>query len=195
MAKPVVLFAAFSIFAILGISFAQADSLNTKYTYYLIAGDTAASLHASMKRKGPRVYGGRAYASATMIPNPELSTQHSSGGCAVEKFNLRMSFAIRLPKLDKSLPVSKAVRSSFEEFYMVAKRHEETHRSIWLACAREAEAQVRKIRANTCWEVEERALQLMSEYGQHCDARQLAFDAVEHERLRQILFIKQAIRP
>ena len=41
---------------------------------------------------------------------------------------------------------------SFDRFYAFAKRHEETHRAIWLQCAAEAEALAGGVAAATCAE-------------------------------------------
>src|SRR5262245_21917863 len=126
-------------FAISASIFAtDAHAADTKYTHYLIAGESAASLKLSMMQKGPRVQAGHAYASTSMEPNIILKTRREV--CRVEQFNFNMKFTIVLPKLKKSATLSPALRRSFESFYRSAKKHEDTHRSIWLKCGREIEA-------------------------------------------------------
>jgi predicted secreted Zn-dependent protease len=171
---------------------ASAQSTDTQYTYYLIAGESAASLHFSMLRKGPKVRGGRAYASASMEPEVNIKTRSSGGSCRIENFKVNMTFSIQLPQLKKAISLHPAVRKSFEDFRRFAKRHEETHRSIWLTCARVTEARARKIKARTCSQAESEAFKVFYSAMQRCDARQTAFDASEKRRLQQIPFIKQA---
>jgi predicted secreted Zn-dependent protease len=166
------------------------DPYDTKYTYYLIAGQSADDLHSSMSQKGPHIYGGRAYASATVDPTVTLRTRQQGGICRIADFRVHMKFTIRLPKLKKSANLTSELRESFQQFYQSAKQHEETHRSIWLKCARETEVLARKVRAGTCSEAEAMAYDLYHHIGQECHERQMAFEAIEYERLAQHPFIR-----
>jgi predicted secreted Zn-dependent protease len=168
----------------------SAHSADTEYTYYLIAGQSAASLHLSMVRQGPRVQAGHAYASTRMEPRITFKTHQEGGICRVEQFKLNMKFTIRLPKLKKSATLSPELRRSFESFYQSAKQHEETHRSIWLECGREIEALARAITASTCSEAELLAFHMFSDIAQSCDEQQLSFDYAEQQRIARHRFIK-----
>jgi predicted secreted Zn-dependent protease len=86
MMRHIGLLPAFLISIIIGASFANAEPADTKYTYYLIAGKSAASLHLAMIKKGPRARGGRAYASASMEPDVTIKTRSTGDACRVEKF-------------------------------------------------------------------------------------------------------------
>jgi predicted secreted Zn-dependent protease len=167
-----------------------AVSADTKYTYYLIAGESAASLHLSMLRQGPRVQGGHAYASTRMEPNITLQTRREGDICRVEHFKLNMKFTIRLPKLKKSAALNPEVRRSFESFYRSAKQHEETHRSIWLKCGREIEALAQTITGSSCSEAEAIAFHIFKDMAQSCDEQQLVFDAGEQQRIARHPFIR-----
>jgi predicted secreted Zn-dependent protease len=183
---------AFLISIIINASFANAEPADTKYTYYLIGGESAASLHLSMIKRGPRVGGGRAYASASMEPNVTLKTRSTGSTCRIENFKVNMTFTIRLPQLKKSARLNTRVRKSFQEFYSFAKRHEETHRSIWRSCARETEAIAQKVKARTCSQAEADAFKIFYREAKRCHARQVAFDMADKKRLHRIPFIKQA---
>jgi predicted secreted Zn-dependent protease len=165
----------------------------TNYTHYLIAGESAEGLYRSMLRKGPHVGGGKAYASTKMVPDVSAKTVDTGKGCRIQDFQVNMTFTIRLPQLKKSAKVDVDLRKSFSRFYEFAKKHEETHRSIWLKCAVEAEAQVNKVRARTCPEAEARGLAIVEEVARRCDARHVAFDEAEQKRLVHHPFIKQVL--
>ena len=169
---------------------ANADPSDTKYTYYLIAGQSADDLHFSMSQKGPQIYGGRAYASATVVPRLILRTRQQGDFCRIADFQVHMKFSIRLPKLKKSANLSTEVRQAFKQFYRSAKQHEETHRAIWLECAKETEALGRKVRAPTCSAAEAMGYDLYDQIGEVCHQRHMAFEEAEYERLSQHPFIK-----
>lgn len=165
----------------------------TNYTHYLIAGESAESLYRSMLRRGPHVGGGKAYASTKMVPEVSAKTVETGGGCRIQDFKVNMTFTIRLPQLKKSATVDATLRKSFSRFYEFAKKHEETHRTIWLKCAAEAEARVNTIKAKTCPDAEARGLAIVEEVARQCDARHVAFDEAEQKRLVNHPFIKQIL--
>jgi predicted secreted Zn-dependent protease len=165
----------------------------TNYTHYLIAGESAEGLYRSMLRSGPHVGGGKAYASTRMVPHVSAKTVQAGNSCRIQSFHVDMTFTIRLPQLKKTSNVDPTLRASFSRFYEFAKRHEETHRSIWLKCGAEAEGLVNKVRAKTCSEAEARGLAIVEEVARRCDARHVAFDEAEQRRLVNHPFIKQVI--
>jgi predicted secreted Zn-dependent protease len=172
-------------------AFGGANTPDTKYTYYLIGGGSAASLHDAMLLKGPRVGNGKAYASAQMEPRITAKTIKEGASCGIHEFKIDMTFTIRLPQLRKGIKLDTATRRRFEEFYRLAKRHEETHRRIWLSCAAEAEALVQNVSAKTCSQAEARGVEVVNQAAKRCDARQVKFDSAEQRRLLKNPFIQQ----
>lgn len=165
----------------------------TNYTHYLIAGESAEGLYRSMLRKGPHVGGGKAYASTKMVPEVSAKTVETGSGCRIRDFQVNMTFTIRLPQLKKSGNIDPGLRKSFSRFYEFAKKHEETHRTIWLKCAAEAEAKVNNVTAKSCPEAEARGLAIVEQVARQCDARHVAFDEAEQKRLVSHPFIKQVL--
>ena len=165
----------------------------TNYVHYLVAGTSAQGLFESMLNNGPRVGGGKAYASTRMDPNLSASTATSGGQCRVASFKMNMTFTIRLPKLDEARKIEPALRSSFERFYAFARRHEETHRRIWLECAAEAETMATGVVAASCTEAEARSLKIVEEVSRRCDRRHAEFDAGEQKQLSKHPFLRQAL--
>jgi predicted secreted Zn-dependent protease len=165
----------------------------TSYVHYLVTGESAQSLFESMLSNGPRVGGGKAYASTRMDPNVKASTVAAGGQCRVDHFKMEMTFTIRLPQLENDRNVAPALRRSFERFYEFARRHEEKHRTIWLECAAEAEAMATGVTAGSCTEAEARSLKIVEEVSKRCDQRHAAFDAGEQKQLSKHPFMKQAL--
>lgn len=165
----------------------------TKYLHYPVAGPSAQTLYGSMLRNGPHVGGNRAYASITMVPNISAYVQENNGSCSIRKFAIDATFTIRLPELKKGLKLSADVRRNFAAFYTFAKRHEETHRAIWLKCAAQTEAAVNRITARNCTEANRRAVKAIEKMNTCRAAKDEAFDNAEQLRLAKHPFIKQAL--
>lgn len=165
----------------------------TKYVHYLVAGPSAQSLYTSMLRNGPHVGGNRAYASISMAPRITAYFQQGTSSCSIANFAIDASFTIRLPELKQGAKLSPEVRKSFAAFYAFAKRHEETHRSIWLKCAGAAETAVNNITAKNCDEANRRALAVIEKMNRCREAKDVAFDNAEQLRLAKHPFIKQAL--
>jgi predicted secreted Zn-dependent protease len=185
-----------SIFALITMIIAPAAMAKpvTNYTHYLIAGESAEGIYRAMLRRGPHVGGAKAYASTRMEPSISAQTMKGANSCRIGKFTINMTFTIQLPQLRKSANIDPSLRKSFNRFYEFAKKHEETHRSIWLKCAAEAETKVARVTARTCSEAEAAGLRIVEQVASRCDARHLAFDNAEQRRLVNHPFIKQVLR-
>lgn len=161
---------------------ASAQSI-TNYSHYFIAGESIVTLYQSMIRRGPHVGSGKAFASVRMEPKVSATTKSTQGSCRIDQFKIDMTFTIVLPQLNSLESVNDDVRNSFGRFYEFAKKHEETHRAIWLKCASETEAIVLQVKAQSCAETETQSLKLVEEMASQCDARHAAFDISERARL------------
>jgi predicted secreted Zn-dependent protease len=165
----------------------------TNYVHYLIVGSSAEGLYKSMISNGPLVGGGKAYASTRMDPKVSATTVATRDSCRIDTFQLDMTFTIKLPQLKDASAVDSASRKNFDRFYEFARKHEEGHRSIWLACAEEAEALAVEVTAKTCSEAEAKALSIVDEVAKRCDLKHAAYDAVEKAKLFNHPFIKQVV--
>jgi predicted secreted Zn-dependent protease len=182
-----------SIFALIEVVMpARAGSI-TNYSHYLVSGESVATLYQSMIKRGPHVGKGKAFASARMEPKVSATTAASRNSCRINRFELHMNFTIFLPRLDRFARISENVRRSFNRFYQFAKKHEETHRAIWLKCAAETEAVVRNVKAASCLEAEAEALKLVEKMASQCDVQHATFDISERARLANHPFM-QAVR-
>ncbi len=164
-------------------------SQTTTYSYYTVGGDTAEEIYGAMLRKGPRVNGAKAYAatSATTTQDGKLLQAKS---CQIADYRLKLEFVIKLPKIKNEKVLPAGDRSRWKQFSSFLKKHEETHRTIWMGCASALEQQVKAIRAKTCAEADRKAQALWEKMRASCSAKHNAFDAAEQKRLMQHPFVK-----
>ena len=162
---------------------------HTKYTYYAVGGDTAEDIYKAMLSKGPRVNGAKAYAatSATTTQDGKLSQSKS---CRIENYRLKIDFNIKLPRIKNEQVLPAADRSRWRQFSSFLKKHEETHRSIWLGCAADLERQVATIKASTCGDADKKAASLWEKMRAACSRKHNAFDAAEQKKLMKHPFVK-----
>lgn len=161
----------------------------TKYAYYTIYGDTPASIYSTLVRRGPRVDGVKAYAATTAVSSQ--SGQLTQGKfCALEDYKFKIDFTIKLPKLNNENALTGTTKTEWKKFSIFLKAHEETHRSIWLACGSTLEAKVEAIKANTCSELNDETTMLWEQMRASCAKKQDAFDVAQQRVLLQQPFVK-----
>ncbi|MGQ0485917.1 MAG: DUF922 domain-containing protein [Hyphomicrobiales bacterium] len=165
----------------------------TKYTYYSIGGDTAAEIYNAMIRRGPHVNGAQAYASTSATSSQEGKLAQGQS-CAISDYRLRIDFVIRLPRIKNEKVLSGATRARWQQFSRFLKQHEETHRSIWLVCARDLERQVKAIAVADCGIADARAAKLWEQMRKSCTKKHDAFDAAEQKRLARHPFVKLVLK-
>jgi predicted secreted Zn-dependent protease len=165
----------------------------TKYTYYTIKGQSAQEVYSSMIKWGPHVNGARAYA-ATSATSSQEGKLVPGKQCRVTDYQFNIDFVIRLPKLANEASLQGETKKRWAAFSTFLRKHEETHRSIWLGCAQELEDQVRALRADDCDDVDRQAAKLWDKIRAQCNVKHDAFDAAEQKRLAVHPFVKLVIR-
>ncbi len=164
----------------------------TKYTYYSIGGDTAAEIYNAMIRRGPHVNGARAYASTSATSSQEGKLAQGQI-CSVQDYRLKIDFVIRLPRIKNEKLLTGATRARWQQFSQFLKKHEETHRSIWLDCARDLEVQVKAISVADCGAADTKAAKLWEQMRKSCARKHDAFDDAEQKRLVRHPFVRQVL--
>ncbi len=161
----------------------------TEYSYYTINGDTAAEVYNAMLRRGPHVNGAKAYASTSATSSQEGKLAQGQN-CTVQDYRLKIDFVIRLPRIKNAKALTGATRARWRQFSQFLKRHEETHRSIWLDCARDLERRVKAISVADCGVADAKAAKLWEQMRKSCAKQHDAFDAAEQKRLVRQPFVK-----
>jgi predicted secreted Zn-dependent protease len=188
MMKPGILVAAAAF--VLFPDFTEAKPAHsTKYTYYTVGGNSAESIYKAMLNKGPRVNGAKAYAATTATTRQDGKLMQSKS-CRIEDYQLRLDFVIKLPRIRNEKALASADRERWNQFSAFLKKHEETHRSIWLECAAEMERKVRAIKAKSCDEADANAERLWEQTRAACSKKHDAFDLAEQKKLMKHPFVQ-----
>lgn len=164
-------------------------TFSTKYTYYTVGGDSAEDIYRAMLSKGPRVNGAKAYAS-TLATSTQDGRLMQAKTCRIENYKLRIDFVIKLPKIRNEKVLPAADRSRWQQFSKFLRKHEETHRAIWLECAANLDSKVRAIKAKSCKDADAQATKLWNATRAACGKRHDAFDRAEQKKLVQHPFVK-----
>lgn len=171
-----------------------APAFTTKYVYYKVSGDSAAGVYVSMLKRGPHVGGAKAYA-ATSAESSQRGRLELKNGCRVTDYQYSVAFTIRLPQLTNEASLSPAARARWQQFSSFLRKHEETHRAIWMACAQEIENKVTALRGRSCNEVDRKAQAIRDAVQKSCNRKHVAFDAAEQKRLTRHPFVKMVLAP
>jgi predicted secreted Zn-dependent protease len=162
----------------------------TNYKYYTIKGDTPGEIYTSMISRGPDVNGVNAYASTSAISSQNGKLIQQGKSCRIGDYNFKINFTINLPKLKNEQALVGQTSAKWGQFKSFLKSHEETHKSIWLACAKTLETQVRGLRAKNCKSLDKQAAVLWKKMRTNCDKKHAAFDASEQRRLIKHPFVR-----
>lgn len=171
-----------------------APAFTTKYAYYKISGDTAASVYLSMLKRGPHVGGAKAYA-ATSAESSQRGKLELRNSCRIIDYQYSIAFTIKLPKLADESSLSPAARARWQQFSAFLRKHEETHRAIWMGCAQEIENKVKVLRGRNCNEVDKKAQAIREAIQNACNRKHIAFDAAEQKRLAKHPFVQMVLAP
>jgi predicted secreted Zn-dependent protease len=168
-------------------------STSTKVVHYSVSGTSASTLDAQMNALGPRVNGAHAY--ANIVARPDYSGRLIEGKyCRLQNFKVSASFTLTLPKLASGTRLSKDLNSRWQSFVAFARRHEETHRAIWIECLGKAERRVLALKIGSCQALDAEIGRIFDAEWQICERRQSAFDAAERSKLGRHPFIVAASR-
>lgn len=166
----------------------------TQYKYYPVSGNSAVELYIAMMKRGPHVNGDQAYASTTATQTLDGRFVRTSN-CKLHDINLSFQFTIRLPKLASTKGLSKTTRDRWQQFSQFLRKHEETHRTIWMACAADFEKRALQVKASTCEAADSEIARLADEARVACNKKHDAFDAAEQKRVAKHPFVKQVLAP
>lgn len=165
-------------------------TVKTKYVYYPVSGVDAASLHEAMVRRGPHVDGENAYAATEVTASQDGLLEQAGASCRIRKYELTLDFRIRLPKLNASARLSADDRKRWTAFESFVRKHEDTHRQIWIGCAAELEKKVSAIRTRDCDRAKAQAQAAMDRTWAACGKKHDAFDAAQRHPLMRQPFIR-----
>jgi predicted secreted Zn-dependent protease len=169
-----------------------APAFSTRYSYYGVSGTSPTGIFASLLRNAQRINGVKHHA-FTKIDIATPRTVSSANGCRVGGLSVR--FLIRMPRLTNEASLSANDRRLWQQFSGFIRRHEETHRAIWMNCARRMDATLRGLRGRNCADVAQRARKVIEQVKPACRRQDMALDATDRGRFDNYPFMRAALAP
>lgn len=165
---------------------------STQTRTYSVGGTTAASL-VSYMRSNP-FHGSRGDAVANIQPSYSLSTitRQTGGTCHASKVTLGMRFVMTLPHARSAAAMGSSTRSAWNSFVAFSRRHEETHRGIYVQCGNNFVAKAQRLTASNCGALEASIRRLLETEKRACETRQRAFDRADYGRLAGLSLFRMA---
>jgi predicted secreted Zn-dependent protease len=181
--------------AVLAVDSAVADLVHTtEYRTHAVHGITP---HAVLQYMNAHPIidpdDGPAYANLTHDHVLSVSTASQDGICRVSELTFRWRFVLTLPKAVDQSAMDSRTRSMWTDFVAGLKRHEETHRAIFLRCgAKFVPAAERMTGTGTCAGLERKVRRSIDQAYQACMADQREFEKRDRPRILGLAFIKAA---
>ena len=165
-----------------GVALGEVRS-STQVQTYSVGGTTAASL-VSYMRSNP-FHGSKGDAVANIRPNYGLnvSSQQSGSVCRASRVTLNIRFVMTLPQARSVAGMASSTLSAWNSFVAFTKRHEETHKSIYIKCGNDFVAKAERLTAATCDALEAAVRRLFETEKAVCESRQRAFDRTDYKRV------------
>jgi predicted secreted Zn-dependent protease len=164
---------------------------STTYRSYMVGGTSASSLVSYMRSRP--LAGDHGPAMANIRPSYALSvaTRQAGGVCRASSVTLNIRFVMTLPAARTSSMSSKT-RAAWNSFVAFARRHENTHRSIYLGCANSFVATAERMTAVNCGSLQAAIRGRLAAEQRACEARHRAFDRSEAARARGLSLFRLA---
>jgi predicted secreted Zn-dependent protease len=165
---------------------------STQTQSYSVGGSTPTSL-VSYMRSNP-FHGSRGDAVANIRPNYALNiaTRQSGSTCRASNVTLNIRFVMTLPQARSASAMGSSTRSAWNTFVAFTKRHEETHRSIYVKCGNDFVAKAERLTASSCAALQASIRKLLETEKSVCEGRQRAFDRADYGRVASLSLFKMA---
>jgi predicted secreted Zn-dependent protease len=159
---------------------------------YSVGGTTPTSL-VSYMRSNP-FHGSRGDAVANIRPSYALNvaTRQTGDTCRASKVTLNIRFVMTLPQARSASSMASSTRSAWNSFVAFTRRHEETHRSIYIKCGNDFVAKAERLTASNCAALQASIRKLLETEKAICEGRQRAFDRADYGRVAGLSLFKMA---
>lgn len=164
---------------------------STQTRSYWVGGTTAPALVSYMRSRPFHGSNGAAVANIRPSYNLSISTRPKGSTCSAS-VNLSMNFVMTLPNAKQASGMSSGTRSHWNTFVSYARRHEETHRTIYMDCGRSFLLKAERMTAASCGALQGKIRSLLEAEKRACDKRQVAFDRADYGRIFGLGLFQQA---
>ena len=160
--------------------------------YYNVNGETFDELDQDIRLHGPNVTGvGKALASTDLRMVPKIKYARQRHGCKVSSARVNVNARVTLPRHTNEAGLRSELASAWQNLEEYAKIHEAVHLAIADRYALIMEEAILDLPGqNTCDVMRQQAKQTFSVLFQHHHEEQLAFDASEKQRIKQLIALR-----
>jgi predicted secreted Zn-dependent protease len=117
--------------------------------FYEVTGNSATGLRAQLDRLGPVSKSGRRFDGRTdWEVRWNYSYLDSAGGCRIDGVTLAVNVVFTLPRWSTAMAAPPVLRQRWGAYLEALQQHEDGHRDIALAAAREIELEIRALSQN-----------------------------------------------
>jgi len=178
--------------AALGVSAsATADvRTSTQTQSYSVGGTSARTLVGYMRSNPFRGANGDAVASTRPSYALHIASKQHGGTCRPSEVTLNINFVVTVPRARSALEGS--TQTAWNGFLAFARRHEDTHRRIYVECGNAFVAKAERLSSSTCAGLDAAIRRLLESEKRLCDGRQRAFDRAEYGRVKGLALFKMA---
>ncbi|SDB48374.1 DUF922 domain-containing protein [Bauldia litoralis] len=165
---------------------------STQYRSYSVSGSTARSLVSYMRSNPFR--GDHGNAVANIRPSYRISapSKMTGGTCRAPKVTLNINFVMTLPRGRSESSMASSTRNAWRSFVAFSKRHENTHRSIYIQCGKTFVAKAQRLSAKSCGSLQASIRRLLESEKRACQSKHRAFDRREYNRIRNLSLFRMA---
>lgn len=136
---------------------------------------------------------GPAYANLTHDHDLSLQVATRNGACRVTDLTFRWRFVLTLPKATDYGRMSAGNKSLWTNFVAGLKRHEETHRSIFIGCGESFVPEAMRLTGPSgCVGMQRKVRRFIDQRYASCMAKQKAFEKQDRSRVLGLGFIRAA---
>ncbi len=136
---------------------------------------------------------GPAYANLTHDHDLTVKVATQGGTCRVTDLTFRWHFVLTMPKAADYRAMSAATRSMWNAFVAGLKRHEETHRSIFVGCGKAFVPAAAQLTGPAgCFGMQRKVRRFIDQRYEACMAEQKAFERRDRSRILGLAFIRAA---
>lgn len=167
---------------------------STDVSYFTVDGNTLAEIYRDILDRGPRVSGERALASIGTLATQDGGLTEENGSCRVTGYVISLTFKIRRPRIANEKVLPGEERAMWKQMNGFIAAHEDEHKAVWLACARDLDQKITALSAPTCAELLMAGEALWQQMLSACDAKQRSFDAQQSRTLMQQPFMLRALK-
>ncbi len=172
-------------FALLAVSGCQTTQ-NSKVSvdYYRISGNSTAALDREIKRKGPKINGGRHAVAVSRIQiMPNITYSGKGQYCHVSKAKVAVNAKVTLPKWTGRSRANKQMGKAWDNIDRYTRLHESIHVAIAFRIAKEIEDEVLELKQDlSCSSVKRQVANIIDQALVKHDEIQKQFDSDEQER-------------